>query len=317
MSNQGLQRNLEFMNASESPVLEDTPVVTEGAVDARRDTDSLSTTVDHVIVPLDGSPLAERALVVASDVASALGAELLLLGIAPQSRAVELRAYLTELGVRSQIGPMASHVEVGSDAAAVIVSAARSDRSLVCMSSHGHSRFTSTLLGSVSTAVLTSIDRPVIMLGPKATIGSPGAPALAYLDGSEIPHHALRTANAWAEAFGVSLTAVTVAEPVPPSTKPGQASYSRMFGPALDADRYLTDIAAMCAHSGPAIATQAIFDPISPAEGLAGYLATHPARFIMVVSPPGSSASHPHIGRGVADIVRSCPVPVLFPEPNA
>jgi nucleotide-binding universal stress UspA family protein len=189
------------------------------------------------------------------------------------------------------------------------------ERSLVCMSSHGHGMLTSALLGSVSTAVLASTSGPLLMVGPKAGWGTPETPVVVCVDGSEVSHQSLPTARAWAARLGAGVTLVTVAESVPASTTPGERHYQRMFGPDIDADRYLAEVAARFSQPAPPMATHAIYDPLGPAEGLVGYLAAHPARLVVLTTRARTGAPHPYLGRAAAQIVRSCPAPVLLQRP--
>jgi nucleotide-binding universal stress UspA family protein len=133
-----------------------------------------------ILVPLDGSALAEAALPKALELAEASGGNLLLLRAAQaldlpgvdnteaQVRVVnEAEAYLAE--VQARLGRQ-SHVHVDSavwygPAAVAIVEAALARRvDQIVMTTHGRSGLGRLLLGSVAESVLRGITTPILLL---------------------------------------------------------------------------------------------------------------------------------------------------------
>jgi len=150
-----------------------------------------------ILVPLDGSALAETALPRALDLAEASGGHLLLLraaqastlpGIDPiedQIRAVkEAETYLAEVEVRLR---QLSSVKVESavwygPAAAAIVEAARA-RGVdeIVMTTHGRSGLGRLLLGSVAESVLRGTTTPLLLLrAAGAPVERPSGKASAW-----------------------------------------------------------------------------------------------------------------------------------------
>jgi nucleotide-binding universal stress UspA family protein len=139
----------------------------------------------RVLVPLDGSPLAERAVTAAVRLVSTTGGELALLGIVQGARAPVLDpnvrlvsdaipdqatvgAYLD--GIASQLRAsnisVTTHVSFGAVGMTVIKASADLDADLIAMATHGRSGLTRLIVGSAAREVLERADRPVLMVRP-------------------------------------------------------------------------------------------------------------------------------------------------------
>jgi nucleotide-binding universal stress UspA family protein len=177
-----------------------------------------------IVVPLDGSQLAERVLPVAAKLAAQDGARLCLVR-APVTEKMYLPAadgygllypeqyfgaanaealeYLKIVQSR-QAGhgfTVAGEVVEG-DPASVIVDTARLNRAdLIAMSSHGYSGLTRWILGSVAERVLRAADCPVLVLRSSEPIRR----ILITLDGSKISEHVLEPALELARTVGASV----------------------------------------------------------------------------------------------------------------
>ncbi len=263
-----------------------------------------------VLVPLDGSPYADRAVPVGRALAAALGGELRLLAVAHGEEAISLGEHL--VAVAGQGRPEASaQVREGSPAAEIAAAAAEGP-SVVCLASHGRGRLASALLGSVATEVVARSEQPVVVVGPEVAevpIGAPGR-ILAGVDGSPGSEQVLAVAVAWAAALGLPLTVTTVAEPVPAvSDDPNR--FSRRFGPDTDAGVYVTALAERLAGEVPVDAV-ALYDPISVSDGLVDHLRARPATLVAVTTHARTGVSRAVLGSTAGKIVSSCPAPVLL-----
>ena len=276
------------------------------------------TSFDHVVVPLDGSEAAGRALTVARRLARALDAELDVVCVAANDQeAGSLREYLTGLDDGLGLPAAAGTVEVDVDPAGTIRDFAQAlDRSIICMASHGHGWLATKLLGSVATSVVMSTRRAVIMVGPEAAPGDPAWPILACVDGTATSESTVPIARIWAALLGVRAGVVTVAEPVPASLAPGLPVYRRRFGPSIDAGRYVSEGAARFAAEPGELSASAVYDPLSPADGLVDYLQSHPAQLLVATSRATPGHTHPFVGSVVASLIRHSPVPVLVQPPG-
>ncbi len=172
----------------------------------------------RILVPLDGSALAERALPVAARLARASGGELLLLRVyqaLPSEFTPELvvgsdtgdvreaRAYLAHIGERADLSgvPVERITLGGAVARAILNTAAAYEADCVVMTSHGRSGFTRQALGSVAEYVARHATMPALVLREEE-IAAPfeasvaGAVWRAYiaLDGSDLSVSALEPA---------------------------------------------------------------------------------------------------------------------------
>lgn len=144
----------------------------------------------NILVPLDGSPLAEQALAPASRIAEKFGGRLLLLrvvapdrnlptlplggwpaGSAPsQARPLfdEAEAYLAGLRLPNPAVPVRTRVLAGAPPELIIATSAEDLVDLIVMSTHGRAGLTRLLYGSVAEAVLRGATVPVLLVPSRA-----------------------------------------------------------------------------------------------------------------------------------------------------
>jgi nucleotide-binding universal stress UspA family protein len=139
--------------------------------------------IKRVLVPLDGSELAERALVVAGDLAESVSATLILARVVPppatgrfyqanlvkelkEAQTREAEAYLASAAQRLREDRLtAETLLLHGDVAPALVSAARHERcDLIAISSHGMSGLGSQVFGSVAQKLLYSAPCPVLVV---------------------------------------------------------------------------------------------------------------------------------------------------------
>ena len=127
---------------------------------------------EKILVPLDGSELAEIALEPALRLAEKFNGEVILLRVAEPEEALA-EAYLGELclnkaraGVRLQ-----TEVAAGAPPQAIVEVADARQVDLIIMSTHGRSGLSRLIYGSVAEAVLRGAQRPV-MIVPSQFAGS-------------------------------------------------------------------------------------------------------------------------------------------------
>src|SRR6185437_14491355 len=160
-----------------------------------------------IVVPLDGSPLAEQALLPARTLATNTQARLVLVRAVPFSLASHRRetaghAALTEAqaylhGMSRQLEDEGTAVRSdllpGSPAQAILFAAQVHHADLIAMSTHGSSGIQQAFLGSVADAVLRHSECPVLLTRASSPPLAPDAPRriLVPLDGSPLSEAAL------------------------------------------------------------------------------------------------------------------------------
>jgi nucleotide-binding universal stress UspA family protein len=129
----------------------------------------------RIVVALDGSERAERALPHAEALAARFGASLILLRVTaspaePTALDAERREadrYLAALHDRLRAQGLAVHYQrpEGPPAAAILEHAHNQDADLIALTSHGHSSGRGRALGSVAEAIVQTAACPVLVVG--------------------------------------------------------------------------------------------------------------------------------------------------------
>lgn len=222
----------------------------------------------RIVVPVDGSPFAERALPVATWVARALETPIHLVEVVARPAGTEPAIHYLD-GLARRYAAPSWDVAPGDDPAGAIIAATDADPpSIVCLATHGRDR-SATILGSVATRLLDRTTRPVMLVGPEARPPCAGdSPVVVAVDGVDEADDAalVRVALAWATALATGVVIATVAEPVPGSFHEGRPLH-RACGPS-DPEGYVAGLTARAAHAGTVATTRVIYDPINVRDGL-------------------------------------------------
>lgn len=185
---------------------------------------------NRVIVPLDGSPLAEAALPTAVQLAreiillrvplhqdvlvtAAGGADMpLLLASVADEQIAEAEEYLHEMAQRWAWPNVfiRTHVEMGVPAQIVTATATAEKADLIVMSTHGRTGLTRWFMGSVTEQVLHHAPCPVLAVRRN----QPLANILLLLDGSALSERAITAAADIARITEGQLTLLRVQPPV-------------------------------------------------------------------------------------------------------
>ncbi|MGA7669145.1 MAG: universal stress protein [Nitrolancea sp.] len=173
--------------------------------------------IGTVIVPLDGSDLAEQALPYAEAIARKANAPLHLMRVvppdAPASSESEARSYLREhakgYGDRVQIS-----VRMGQPADQIVDGSDEMTDPVIVMTTHGRSGIGRWLYGSVADRVVRGSGAPVLLIrsGTKDRRAETVSTVVVSLDGSVHSEAALPYGKEIAQAFDAELVLVRVAE---------------------------------------------------------------------------------------------------------
>jgi nucleotide-binding universal stress UspA family protein len=274
-----------------------------------------------ILVPLDGSHLADGAIPTARVLAARFGATVHTVSVAASARELHLIRGEAARALGADPDDPRIHVEVDTDVAGAVQRRASDlDSCLVCLSTHGRGRVAGTLIGSTARDIIERGHQPAVIAGPRVVHPDPehetAIPPLRVdhlvvcVDGTPASERGLPVAAAWAHALGMKLTVVTVAEPCPPPARIG-APWRRHHGPNEDADEYLRHLGERWALDAPGLETCVVYDPTSAAAGMHDYLAGHPTGLVAVTSHRRDRVPHMVFGSGVADIVHASTAPVL------
>jgi nucleotide-binding universal stress UspA family protein len=170
-----------------------------------------------VVVPLDGSTFAERALRPAAEVARRAGAHVVVMTARYGGVVVEPKRYLEEAARRAGIED-AEPVVVDGRLAASAISAVVSEHAdaAVAMTTHARERLGRALFGSVADEILREANDATLLIGPSAP-DEPMRPAelIVCLDGSEVADAILPFAAAWARDLHLDVVLLRVSEADP------------------------------------------------------------------------------------------------------
>lgn len=175
----------------------------------------------RILVPLDGSPRAERAIPAAARIARAFGGSVIMLRVVappisygkfsaleayPQASTEEelasASAYLQTIAQSEQLGGITTEVQtlVGASAPTILSAAGSLHAELIVLCSHGYTGFQRWMLGSVAEKVIRHAPVPVFVLREggvePATAAGQAVRALVTLDGSSLSEAVLEPAAA-------------------------------------------------------------------------------------------------------------------------
>jgi nucleotide-binding universal stress UspA family protein len=130
-----------------------------------------------ILVPLDGSILAERALATANGLASAVGSRIILLRVLPDNRTKvdpgmspdavtrpEIESYLAQTAKRLTASTVETVVAGGDPAQAILAQVAARGVDLIVMSTHGRSGIGRWIFGSVADEVMRNAPVPILLV---------------------------------------------------------------------------------------------------------------------------------------------------------
>ena len=285
-----------------------------------------------ILVPLDGSPLAEQGLAFAEQLATALPAKLRLAlvhepaafstGPVARTQLALRRAekeYLVRVRDRLKAAGIANVTAVilkGDPREELTRYADERDPDLVVIASHGRGGLARAWFGSVAEHLVRHVAAPVLIVHARESAASVGAlqRIMVALDGSKGAELVLEAATGLARSFGATLLLRRVVQPVPLPADPilpVTIAYDTGLTQQLveGADEYLTRVAERLGGTGIGLQRRSLVG-----HGVATTLieaAREEQADLIVMATRGRSG----LGRlgSVADkVMRGAPCPVLL-----
>jgi nucleotide-binding universal stress UspA family protein len=297
-----------------------------------------------ILVPLDGSPLAEQALPLAADLAGRAGAKLRLALVhrvppapldpasARMFTAMELatrkseRSYLRALQTRLREGGtrLSSAVTLTGAVGQTLTGYVRElGLDLVVMATHGRGGLRRAWLGSVADHLVRSLEVPVLLVRPSDGGRPAKAPAveriLVPLDGSSLAEEALETAAELARLWQAEVSLLQVVSPVVTVPDPMFAAPSAydqdMTALCLkQAEEYLDDLVGELRAKGLRASCAAMVG-WSAAETILTAARPERASLIVLASHGRTGLSRLALGSVADKLIRGSDVPVLVRRP--
>lgn len=292
-----------------------------------------------ILVPLDGSELAEGALPLARALARALGGTLRLTSVVdtgqawPHARATvahdrlleaereNAERYLHEQAARLNTAgqPAAVLLAQGEVTEQLLASAAEADVALVVMATHGRGGVQRWYLGSVADKLMRLAPCPVLLLTPEAAADRTAVASLhriaVPLDGSELAEAALPVATRLAQATSATLLLIRAQPfvlsamsiyPYVPELSDTQAELERA------AETYLQQVRERLPGL-PAVETQLVRGPASAA--LLDYLKEESPDLVVMTTHGRGGVKRLVLGSTADRIVRAG-MPTLLLRPD-
>jgi nucleotide-binding universal stress UspA family protein len=282
------------------------PPITEGS---RREEAMMARTV---VVPLDGSAAAERALAPARELATRFHGSLLLFAPAGDD-AQEVAAYLDRLAASIDDQAVTTVVHHGYESRALADTVHPIADAVVCMAPDLAAP-DGTVLGTVAEDVIDRGEAPVMLVGPSFTskrgMANVERGIIMCADGSAAASSAESVVVEWAKALDLEVHVLTV------------MPHTRQTVDGMPIDRILREVGNLAfrlERQGLTVRIVHLDDGLDPAFPITAYASSHPTALIAA-----SSRGHRHedrlhhvLGDTIVHIVRLAPVPVLVFQPRA
>jgi nucleotide-binding universal stress UspA family protein len=277
-----------------------------------------------IIVPLDGSPVSERAIEPALAFAARSGASLVLLTVSVDAPHTWARPYLEARvgsimlaeGSDGRMPTIETEVVAATDPATAIARFAReTPGSTVVMSTHGRGGLERAALGSVADGVIRTGGVPLLLVGPANRTDTwlhEPAEVVVCVDDSEVSHGVIEPAVELALDLHADITVVRVLEPIlalVPAPVPSAPEEPEL--PALES------VAKEIANRGVP-ASYALLRPDNPADAIVRFANEDPATACIALATRARRGLAGLVLGSVAQrVVRRAPCPVLVHHPRA
>jgi nucleotide-binding universal stress UspA family protein len=286
-----------------------------------------------ILVPLDGSSLAERALPFAQILGEASGAHALLLRAVPapaftvgysiteQAKAMrEAETYLAGVVTRvSHPSTVETATFAGEPAASIFEEIRVRQVDLVVMSTHGRSGLGRWIYGSVADQIMRLAPVPVLLIPAASSANWPTDRSLRILvplDGSELAQEALASTEKLARTLHAEIQLLQVRVPLT-YTYADPAAYliDNLQIEAENAHRYLETVATDLRTHGLKVTT---FEAIGPAARLIAATAKEQGSDVIAMSTHGSGGvTRLLMGSVATGVVQRASIPILIVRPEA
>jgi nucleotide-binding universal stress UspA family protein len=290
---------------------------------------------EKIVVPLDGSELAERALDYVTGLAIASRAQVTLLqACAPDQPEAERihRVYLQHLeevfrsrleDAGSEEARVGSTVLFGHPAEEILAYAEKNRVGLIAMTTHGRSGVRRWALGSVAARVARHSPVPVWLVRtdvPEEVIRSewPERRILVPLDGSERAEQVLPYVADHARTGGAEVVLLRVLEPLSTLAVYAPSMFANweelaeqmMADQQKECDRYFGDLESRLGDEGIRVRSQTLFGNVW--NEIISYIEKEGFDLVALTSHGRSGIARWAVGSVAETLLRKCPVPLLL-----
>jgi nucleotide-binding universal stress UspA family protein len=269
-----------------------------------------------IVVPLDGSVLAETALRPAAAFAARFAEGRVRLITRRPTDDGQAKHYLADRAERFR-AVVDVDVEVVTDrtpADAILDTTTCLPGSLLCMATHGHGGVRTALLGSVAEEIICRATSPILLVGPRcrtALLPREIGDMVVTSDGSRFSEAILSHAAAWARGMDLSPCLVEVVGPDEQVNQPDEPPRNRQIEAGTER---LKNLAARVGAGGGSSRFQ-VLHGADTARSIALFAEQLPAAVIAMATHGRSGLARTLMGSVCSGVVRQAPCPVLLVRP--
>lgn len=298
--------------------------------------------LQHILVGLDGSSVAESILSYVSALAKALAARVTLLHVIPgvpewhgsdfyrffspliKQEETEAYGYLRRVTDRLVTAGVTvrSRVVVGEAATEILKTGQQESVDLIALATHGRSGLRRWVYGSVAEKVLHTTHIPLLLIRPTEEQEAPSSGlthVVLPLDGSPVAEMALPLAEEVARRCGVPLVLLRVVEVLPltfvdPMSMAGGNYQALLDGLEMAAQEYVERVAATV--QGKDFPVQRVTAMGGPAEKIVRYSHEHPGSLVVMATHGRTGVKEVVLGSVARQIVSRGNTPTLVVKPS-
>ncbi|MBV8399182.1 MAG: universal stress protein [Acetobacteraceae bacterium] len=289
---------------------------------------------ERILVPLDGSALAEKALPIAEALARTAGGRLILvqalhvwastphealereLEARPLAEA-DLRAVARQFELAGLVA--STYLALGEPAAVIEKEAEDQDVGLIVMSTRGRGGLARWALGSIAERVLHVSGRPVLLVPAETSANwpAPSPTIVVPLDGSHLAEEALEPAVTLAQAIGGRLSLAYVVEPPPLMAYQLPAMYGSLDRESWvrESNAYVAGVAKHLSATFPEVEAQSLMGYAAPT--IVEHAQARHAAAIVMASHGRTGLARMVVGSVAMGTIQRASMPVLVVRPNS
>lgn len=262
-----------------------------------------------IVVPLDGSPVAESALEPAAALARGFGGELHFVSTPWDGDEERPGKYFEVVAglLDARVGDMTVVDRDPAEAIARVV--ARSSDAVVCMATRGRTALATAVLGSVAADVVVRVRAPIVLVGPSVASGFDEVESLVVcIDRSERSEAMLHIAADWARALDVPVSLVSVVEP---------GAVEGLY--TVDGDAAVTEsrLQVLAGRIGEGVTCRCeVVRARLPARGIVRFAESLPHPLLALATHGRTGLARVALGSVAMGVVRAARCPVLTVRPS-
>jgi nucleotide-binding universal stress UspA family protein len=264
--------------------------------------DTVEAPFTDILVPLDGSRAAERALIPALELVRRTGVPLRVLSRALADEKKTLARYLANVADRHAAVADVDTRVVDRESIPDAIAEGLGPGTLVCLSSHGRGGVARAVMGSIAEVLLRTLDRSALVVGPNVIDGAIlTGRIVACIDGSRESERTIQPARQWAAALDLPLWLMEVGEP-------GRQPEAVTSGDMMESGH----VAGLAGRLGGVKAWDVLHDK-DPAHALVAMAAsaTEPTALLVLATHGRTGWDRLRLGSVTTATVHAATVPVL------